>query len=481
MLRDAREIALSTSTDTIPSGGVATEDDPYNLTPEGIMDPPVGWAHSLKHLGPGLILSASIVGSGELIATTALGATAGFALLWLVIFSTLVKVAVQIELARWTISTGEPALTGYNKVGPHFGGMGWINILWAIMALSKILQVGGVLGGTALAASLLLPLGGDPLGGTSLTIWTIIVAVGSIIMLYSNNYNLIERGATVLVVTFSIMTILIALGLPFTPFAYTSEQLISGLMFSIPAGALGAAIAMFGITGVGADEITFYTYWCVEKGYARYVGPNDGSDAWKRRAKGWISVMYKDAFVSWFIYTFGTVAFYLMGAAVLNTQGLVPRGNEMITTVSRMYTDTLGEWAAVVFLVGAIATLGSTLWAAIPSWARMYVNLLSVMGVVNWKDSLQRTRWLRGFTVGLPIVWGIAYLTIQSPVLMIQIGGVATGIFLLAVVIAVWYLRNNETDPDLHGGAFFNFALVVSSIAIALLGIYSILNVFGAI
>ncbi len=64
--------------------------DQYTLTPEGIKEPPVGWKASFKYLGPGLILSASIVGSGELIATTALGAEVGFALLWLVIFSTLV-------------------------------------------------------------------------------------------------------------------------------------------------------------------------------------------------------------------------------------------------------------------------------------------------------------------------------------------------------------------------------------------------------
>ena len=38
-------------------------------TPEGIEEPPEGWGQSLRHLGPGLILSASIVGSGELIAT----------------------------------------------------------------------------------------------------------------------------------------------------------------------------------------------------------------------------------------------------------------------------------------------------------------------------------------------------------------------------------------------------------------------------
>ncbi len=457
------------------------DDDPYHLTPEGVREPPTGWGESLRHLGPGLILSASIVGSGELIATTTLGATAGFALLWMVIFSTLVKVAVQVELARWTISTGQPALTGYNKVPPKLGRVGWINLLWVLMALSKILQIGGIVGGTAAAFSILMPLGGDPLGGTSLTIWTIIVAVSSIALLYSNSYNLIERGSVILVVIFSFVTIVIALGLPFTPYGYSAGDLLSGLTFTVPAGTIGVAIAMFGITGVGADELTFYTYWCVEKGYARYVGPADGSEAWVRRAKGWISVMYKDAFVSWLIYTFGTLAFFIMGAAVLKPQGLVPKGNEMITTLSRMYTDTLGAWAAVLFLIGAIAVLGSTLWAAVPSWSRMYVNFLSVVGLVDWQDTRSRLRWIRIFTVVLPILWGAAFLYIQSPVLMVQIGGVMTGVFLLGAVAAVWYLRQNETDPRIHGGGLFNAVLVISSIAIILLGVYTALKVFGVV
>jgi Mn2+/Fe2+ NRAMP family transporter len=463
------------------SGSLAYTDDPYHVTAEAIMEPPVGWAHSLRHLGPGLILSASIVGSGELIATTALGAQAGFALLWLVIFSTLVKVAVQIELARWTISTGQPALTGYNKVPPRIGPIGWINVLWVIMALSKILQLGGIVGGVAVAFSILLPIGGDPLGATSITVWTVIVAVGSILLLYSNRYSLIERGAVFLVVIFSFLTILVAFGLPFTPFAFSSADIMSGLTFAIPAGAVGAAVAMFGITGVGADEITFYTYWCVEKGYARHIGPADGSEEWVRRANGWISVMYKDAFVSWVIYTFGTLAFFLMGAAVLHPQGLAPEGNDMITTLSRMYTDTLGEWAAVLFLIGAIAVLGSTLWAGIPSWARMYTNLLSVVGVLDWQDPITRTRWIRGFTVALPIIWGIAYLFIQSPVIMVQIGGVMTGVFLLGVVVAVWYLRQTEIDPRLYGGGLFNALLIVSSIAIAVLGLYTAASALGLI
>src|ERR687896_2113356 len=160
---------MATNQTEVESPAVVRGDDAYHLTPEGIKDPPEGWGPSLRYFGPGLILSASIVGSGELIATTALGAQAGFVILWMVIFSTLVKVAVQVELARWTISTGQPALTGYNKVPPKLGPIGWVNLLWVVMALSKVLQIGGIVGGVAVALSIMLPLGGDPLSGASLT------------------------------------------------------------------------------------------------------------------------------------------------------------------------------------------------------------------------------------------------------------------------------------------------------------------------
>ena len=454
-----------------------TTTDPYVLTADGIKDPPTGWKGSLKYLGPGLIVSASIVGSGELIATTALGAKVGFVLLWMVVLSTAVKVAVQAELARWTILTGKPALTGFNEVPPKFGRIGWINVLWIIMALSKFLQIGGIVGGTATALSTLIPVAGEPMSTTSLGVWTAIVVVGSIAMLYSSRYGLIERGAFALVAVFSVATICIALGLPFTPFAYDGADVLSGLTFAIPAGAIGAALAMFGITGVGADEITFYTYWCVEKGYARWVGPNDGSDEWKQRARGWIRVMYKDVFISWVIYTVGTLAFFIMGASVLNPQGMVLEGNEMIAVLSRMYTDVIGEGAAIAFLIGAVAVLGSTLWASIPSWSRMYTNVLATLGVLDWNDGAARQKWIRGFTVALPALWGLTYMSISSPVVMVQIGGVVTGIFLPAVVVATWYLRNTQVDPELRGGNWFNTILTISSVAITLLGIYSLVKV----
>ena len=46
-----------------------------------------------------------------------------------------------------------------------------------------------------------------------------------------------------------------------------------GLQLRLPAEGLVTAVAVFGITGVGATELFMYPYWCVEKGYARFTGP----------------------------------------------------------------------------------------------------------------------------------------------------------------------------------------------------------------
>lgn len=55
--------------------------DLYDLRPEDIEQPPKRFFQILRRIGPGMILAASIVGSGELIATTTLGAEAGYAAL----------------------------------------------------------------------------------------------------------------------------------------------------------------------------------------------------------------------------------------------------------------------------------------------------------------------------------------------------------------------------------------------------------------
>ena len=106
--------------------------------------PPPTFRQRLRYLGPGLIITGSIVGSGELIATTKLGSEAGYVLLWLVILGCIVKVFVQIELGRYAISSAETALKGLDRVpGPRLV-VSWVLWIWLVMAVAVFFQTSGI-------------------------------------------------------------------------------------------------------------------------------------------------------------------------------------------------------------------------------------------------------------------------------------------------------------------------------------------------
>ena len=83
--------------------------------------PPRGWLATASHLGPGLIISAAIVGSGELIVTPKVGAASGFSDCGSSSAACIVKVFVQVELARLAIVERVTTLAALNSVpGPRF-------------------------------------------------------------------------------------------------------------------------------------------------------------------------------------------------------------------------------------------------------------------------------------------------------------------------------------------------------------------------
>lgn len=272
--------------------------DPYKLDPVDIQDPPRTFRGKLKFLGPGMITSAAVVGSGELLTATTLGAQVGFILLWLVLVSSFVKVWVQIELGRWTISTGRVAVSGYNDVPPKIAKRGWMAWLVLLMSVQFMTSQAGVISAAAFAFSSLLPIGPDPYSLLSIGTWVAILVAIAVVIHYVNRYTLVEGLSTFLVVAVTGFAILVVFLLQGTEWAWTVGDLAGGMRFQIAVGAFGVALSMFGLTGVGAGEVTAYTYWCVEKGYAAWTGPRDDSQAWVDRARGWIGVMKLDAWVS---------------------------------------------------------------------------------------------------------------------------------------------------------------------------------------
>ncbi len=148
--------------DQVPQNDGATPTTPDSTSVNSdIQEPPTSFGGIFRKLGPGLIIAASIVGSGELIATTKTGAQAGISLLWLIVVGCVIKVFVQIELGRVAISQGETTLTSLNRVpGPRLV-VSWIIWYWLIMMIVGFGQLGGIIGGVGQAMALARPLTGD--------------------------------------------------------------------------------------------------------------------------------------------------------------------------------------------------------------------------------------------------------------------------------------------------------------------------------
>lgn len=424
----------------------------------------------MKFLGPGFILSASIVGSGELIATTVLGAKAGFVALWIIIISCLAKVAVQLEFGKHAILTGETVMTAFNKLpGPRIGHAGWAVWIVFLVTILKIVQLGGMMGGAVVILQLLFP-------SIPIFVWTFVTTVAVGALIFNGKYTIVEKGALIMIAAFTVLTLTSLVSLRFTPFAFTLSDVLSGLTFSLSPELILVAIGAFGITGVASDEIIAYNYWCLEKGYAAYTGPRTNTDDWKNRADGWVKVMYVDAVCAMIIYTIVTVAFFLLGSAILYGRTDVPEGNGVINTLALIYTETLGPGIKTAYLVGGFFVLFSSLYATLAAWTRLYADIFGQMKWIDFGNMKQRRTVISLLSWIFPFCWAAAYLFIELPVVMVLFGGLVGSFLLLIVVFAAIHFKYTRAI-DIKPGIFYNVAFWVSVVSIAFVGIYGIAKI----
>jgi len=507
--------------------------------PDETQAPPTTIRGILRQLGPGLIIAGSIVGSGELIATTAVGAEAGFVLLWLIIIGCLIKVFVQIEFGRFTITSGRTTLDGLNQVpGPRLR-VNWLCWFWLLFIIVALIQLGGIIGGVGQALAIQQPIteagevanvredaaiqvtvtesiakrfegeagmqgkleelakereaaqaelakwdGVESVESNDSLIWATAVTLISIVLLVIGRYRLIQNVSTALVASFTVVTIVNLIYLQALPeWRVSWEDFASGLTFDIPEGkGMLVALAAFGIIGVGATELIQYPYWCLEKGYAKWTGPRDDSPEWESRAKGWVRVLRWDAWCSMIVYTFATVAFYLLGAAILGRTGLDPGGAQMVRTLGQMYVPVFGSAAQTVFLFGAFAVLYSTFFVATASHARVCADALRVFGFSN-NDEVSYRKWVKIFCIVLPLLFLGSYAFFNAPKELVLAGGFFGALMLPLLGVAALYFRYRCCDVRLRPTRFWDIGLWISVVGLFIAGGYALytklLDVFG--
>lgn len=430
-----------------------------------IREAPTDLRGTIRELGPGLIISATIVGSGELIVTTRLGSEVGFTLLWFIIFGCLIKVFLQLELGRYAITHGKTSIEMMDSLpGPRWV-VSWLVWIWMGMFAATFFQVAGMIGGAAKVVAF---------SGAGAHwrpwVWPLIICAVTGLLLAVGRYRLIERFSTVMVVLFTTFTMAAVLALNWTDFRVRWTDVMAGMSFRLPPD-FTTAFAAFGIIGVGASELIYYPYWCLEKGYAAFIGPDDGSPTRAARARGWLRVLKIDAWVSMVIYTSATVAFYLLGAAVLHAKGLTVGDADMVATLSTMYRESFGELGFWAYLLGAFMVLYKTVFLATASNGRLSADLLRHFRLLFVRDEEHRQRIIKWVCVTLSgLYFAINVLIPQQPVTLVNVGAIAQAIMLPFLGAAALYFLYRKTVPALWPTTAGAVLLWISCLLMAVMG-----------
>jgi manganese transport protein len=417
---------------------IAYAGDLYTQPENASAEPPQTFRATLRHLGPCVIVSAAIVGSGEIILTASLGAAVGYSMLWWVLFSCWSKSILQAEFARYIVLSGDTYLRAINRMPGKIPGpkkpFAWPVALELLGYLAALTGLGGLIGGAGQAVSLLFP-------GIDSLVAVAMLAVLASVLLGSGSYRRLESVMLVFVLSFTVLTIAGVVLMQDTGFAARTSDIVNGFRFEFSTTFAVLALATYGYTGVNSGEISAYTYWCIEKGYPARIGRFDNSPEWYRRAHGWLRVLRTDVWMTLLILTAASIPFYFLGAGVLHALGEQPEGSAMIRTLSSMYTSTLGPWSLWLFGIGAFCILYSTTVTAIAARARYLPDYLIELGFTQRHRIDLRRAIIRWYCLIVPFIGLGLYAGFQRPVLMVTIAACYAAVMLPIQSAVTIYLQ----------------------------------------
>ena len=444
-----------------------------------MQEAPKTFLERLKFIGPSVVVTGSVVGSGSIVMTPLLGAAAGFMLLWWLLLSMWSKPIIQAEIARYIVVSKKTFLEAFADM-PGFKTTiqgkttSWLVWFMFIGVIPSIAGMGGLAGAVAEAGNTMFPF-------LTVEIWVVISCLVTWMLLYFGSYKSLEKTLLVMVLFFSFMTMIIAIAMQSTDYQVSAAQVSSGLSFSFPSGYLPLALAVFGFTGISYGEIMAYTYWCLEKGYAENSGNN------VEETKHWIKTMQTDVWVTVFFITLGTLPFFFLGAGVLYNvpelqQALATSSFwdiDVISSLQNMFSLVLGGWAKWLFIILAFFVLFSTLLSGTAAFTRTISDYLISMGLVK-EQANTRKKLIKLIAFLIPFLSGLFYFVLPNPFTLLLIAGIWAAMGLPIVNIGALYLVNKleqELQPKITT-KFILWASLVLQLSMAVLIIDDILLAF---
>jgi hypothetical protein len=442
-------------------------------------------------VGPGIIVLGASIGSGEFLLGPAAFVRYGLTLMWVTLVATFLQTVFNLELMRWTIATGEPAITGFMRTKPHSSFWAWVYTILYFLQTGWPAWAGAAAGAIFFLSFRQLA---DPVDDASMMYW---IGVGTyalcvIILLFGKR---IERTLELLnwALVVAIMTTFLGLAIVFVPRA-TWVAGIAGLVgydpvtrgFSfVPAGVdffLLSAVAAY--TGAGGVVNLTLSNWARDKGYGMslhsgYIAGAVGGDkvdlahvgstfepnpTAMERWSGWWRVVRVD---QWLIYFPGALLGMLLPGLIYVSfleSGTDIRG----LAVAAALANAMAEQAGPIF-GGIIALVG--VWVLFKTQLDLLEGMVRGITDILWTGSKRVRDWRGGdarivyYTVlGVVTVWGLIAFRLAQPIVLLQLGAQMAAIVFVISSLHLLYINTKLLPEEVRPPVWRRVSLVATSL-----------------
>ena len=323
-------------------------------------------------VGPGIVAGGVGLSSGEFVLWPFIASQVGLVLLWGALVGVVTQFFLNMEVERYTLATGETAVTGFNRFWKHWG------LVFAVLAYFANLWPGWAISSATLASYLF---GGSP---------TLIAVVSLLVIGFSLTfapvvYVALER---LIFVKVAAVLILVVLGAAFAIEPESWRALPEGFasIGTIPDGLSVALIfGAIAFAGSGGAQNLCQSNWIRDKGFGmgqyvpRLVSPVTGAPEAKdataisyrfeptptnmERWRSWWRFANIEQVFSFVLVTVVTIGLTsLLAHSTLFGEPNLPNNVSFLKIEAEQLQRTVAPWFGVLFLaVGAFSLFGSAM------------------------------------------------------------------------------------------------------------------------
>ncbi|MBA2616936.1 MAG: Nramp family divalent metal transporter [Rubrobacter sp.] len=450
-----------------------------------------------KLLGASVVILATATGSGEFIIWPYITTQIGIAFLWLAIVGFFVQYVMNMEIERYTLATGETAVTGFTRLWKPWG------IFFVLGAVLPNAFPGWATGGATLFTYLF------GFGSIPIIASIVLVATALALTLSPVVYQALEKIQAVLVlviIAFILVGVVVATELGAWASVVTqmpgSVPGVPGAIATLGAATFLGAIAFAGAGG--ANNLTQSNY-IRDKGLGmgsrmpKVVSPITGEEVAApslgytfpvneenmRRWRGWWSVANREHFITFFV--IGCSLLIALSVLVWSTVGQRGIGTdlEFINTEAQVLGNQIGGWFQSFFLFAGMVVLFSTSIGIMDYVSRLSASELKIS---FFPDSQVITESRIYFTLAWVIAIGgslILLAGLEAPLVLLIIAASGAGV-VMAFYLGLLIRLNTRVLPDeikLKGwrlAVMWPTFLVFVALSIYLVYYQIATNIFGA-